>query len=69
MLVARISKGWVAEIRQTKRLIQYVDELIQGKRTQCPVRPQYTIPIPYNPDILCTGVARRNSCPAPQNPT
>ena len=56
LLVARICKGWGAELRQTKRLIQYVDELIQGTRTECPVRPQYTIPMPYNPEILCTGV-------------
>ena len=56
LLVARISNCWVSEIRQTKRLIQYVDEMIQGTRKDCPVRPEYTIPMPYNPEILCIGV-------------
>ena len=56
LLVARISRSWVAEIRQTKRLIQYVDEMILGNRTKCPVRPEYTIPMPYNPEVLCVGV-------------
>ena len=56
LLVARIPKSWVAELRQTKRLILHVDEMILGNHTQCPVRPQYTIPMPYNPDVLCTGV-------------
>ena len=39
LLVARIAKPWSAELRQTKRLVQFVDEIVRGNRTHCPVRP------------------------------
>lgn len=56
LLVARLPSCWVSDMRQSKRLVQFVDELIQGTRDDCPVRPAYTVCMPYDPTVLCTGV-------------
>ena len=55
-LLKRVPTGWSSDLRLTKRFIQYVDEMIAGTRDSCPVRPSYTVSMPYDPRVLCTGV-------------
>lgn len=55
-LLTRIPQGWASDLRQTKRLMQYVDEFVAGTREECPVRPSYTVCMPYDPRVLCTGI-------------